>query len=278
VAVPSIQDSLNAGEISPELYGIVSLEKYSSAATTLRNFIVNYRGGALSRPGLIFIGRCKQNPPHPPRPLPFQFSNNQGYILEFGDTGGGYVRFVFQGAYVTESPVSATGATNANPCVVSVSGTPFNNGDWVFASGFGGITQLNGQTFIIAGAMSGSVQLQDLNGNSLNSTSFGTYTSGGTLARIYTISSPYAAVDLPYLKFSESADVLSLTCSNPVTGSEYPPYDLTRLGAASWSLQQTSFAAAISPPSTISATAMSCWPRSPRAPTPRTRTSCWAPA
>jgi hypothetical protein len=58
----------------------------------------------------------------------------------------------------------------------------------------------------------------------------GAYVSGGTFARIYTNKqSPYAAVDLPYLKVVQSADVMSLCCVNQATGTEYPPYDLTRL-------------------------------------------------
>ena len=43
---------------------------------------------------------------------------------------------------------------------------------------------------------------------------------------IYSIPTPYAAVDLPLLKFTQSADVLTLT--HPA----YPPLDLTRSGSA----------------------------------------------
>src|ERR1039458_5285232 len=128
---------MNAGEISPELFGEVSLQKFSSALTTGRNGIVNYRGGFLSRGGLAFVGRCKQIPPIPPRALHFQFSNNQGIVLEFGDQ---YVRFLYQGGYVLEPEIAITGVTNADPAVVSLSGAPFSDGDWVFASGVGGMT------------------------------------------------------------------------------------------------------------------------------------------
>jgi hypothetical protein len=206
----------------------------------------------MSRAGFAAVGRCKQlvSGTGPPRPIPFQFSINQSYVLEFGDQ---YLRFVYLGGYVLENPVTTTGVTQANPAVASVTGTPFSNGDWVFASGFVGMTQLNGNTYIVAGATGGSFQLYDLNGNPVNSTAFGAYVSGGEFSRIYTISTPYAAVDLPYLKFSQSADVMSLTCSNPVTGTEYPPYDLTRLSAIDWTLQETDFDPVITPPATVSA-------------------------
>lgn len=235
------------------MYGEVSLNKYSSAATTLRNFVVNYRGGAMSRAGFAAVGRCKQpTTAAPPRPIPYQFSLSQAYILEFGDN---YLRFVFQGGYVLESPIASTGVTQANPAVASVTGTPFTNGDWVFASGFVGMTQLNGNTYIVAAESSGQFTLHDLNGNPVDSTGFDPYVSGGEFSRLYTIATPYAAVDLPYLKFSQSADVMSLTCSNPVTGTEYPPFDLTRHSGNSWSLAQTDFDPVIMPPATASAVA-----------------------
>ena len=186
----------------------------------------------------------------PPRPIPFQFNITQGYILEFGSN---YLRFVFQGGYVLESGIAITGITQANPAVVSVSGEPYNNGDWVFISGVGGMTQVNGETFIVAGTASGHFSLTDLQGNNVNSGAYGAYTSGGTVSRLYTISTPYAGADLPYLKFSQSADVMTLTCSNPITLSEYPIYDLTRLAAADWTLVQRSFADVIAPPATCSA-------------------------
>jgi hypothetical protein len=256
MVVSLIQGSFAAGEISPELYGQVDLQKMHVAATTLRNMLVNYRGGALSRGGLAYVGRCKQSVTGsgPPRPIPFQFSITQGYILEFGDN---YVRFVYMGGYVLENPVTITGVSNSDPCQIDVAGTPFANNDWVYISGVNGTTQLNGNTYIVSGAASGHFLLEDLNGNPVDATGFGVYTSGGTAARIYTVSTPYAAVDLPYLKFSQSADVMTLTCSNPVTGTEYPPYNLTRNSAASWTLAAITFGAAISPPASTSAIAQS---------------------
>ncbi len=261
MAVSSIQQSLNAGEISPELFGQVSLQKYGSAATTLRNCVVGYRGGSFSRGGLAFVDRTKQTPANsgPPYIIPFQFSITQGYVLEFGDF---YLRFVFQGGYVLESPVTATGATRANPCVISVSGTPFANGDWVFGSGFVGMTQLNGQTFIVQGVASGHFSLTDLDGNALDSTAYGAYVSGGTFSRLYTVVTPYLAIDLPYLKYSQSADVMTLTCSNPITGREYPSYDLTRLAGNSWTLVASDFDAVIQPPANVAASPNSVAPSS----------------
>ena len=259
MALPLDQTAFAAGEISPELYGQVSLAKYNVAATTLRNMTVNYRGGAMSRAGLAFVGISKQTlalaagtSTGPPRCIPFQFSITQGYALEFGDQ---YLRFIYQGGYVLETGVAITGATKASPCVISVTGTPYANGDWVYIAGVGGMTQLNGNTYIVAGAASGSFQLHDLQGNAVDSSAYGAYTSGGDAYRLYTVVTPYYAEDLLYLKYSQSADVMSLTCSNSALGREYPPYDLTRLSAIDWQLTLTNFDPVISAPASCAATA-----------------------
>ena len=259
------QTSLSAGEISPELYGEVDLKKINSAATTLRNAFVNYKGGAKSRGGLAAVGVSLQSTflqagtsTGPPRPIPFAFSITQGYILEFGDN---YLRFVFDGGYVLEPPVTITGATQANPCAIDVTGSPFNIGDWVFIAAVQGMTQLNGNTYIVSGGASGHFTITDLQGNAVNSTGFGAYTGGGTVSRLYTIlNAPYAAVDLPYLKYSQSADVMRLTCVNQVTGTEYPPYELIRLGATDWTLMPINLDPAITPPASISAVSNSLAP------------------
>lgn len=210
----------------------------------------------MSRGGLALVGRCLQSVSGtgPPRPIPFQFSITQGFVLEFGDN---YLRFVSDGGYVLEPAVPIIGATQANPCTISVTGTPFANGDWVFIADALGMTQLNNATYIVASAAPGSFTLEDLNGNPLDSTTFGAYAGLGEVARIYTITTPYAAIDLPYLKFSQSADVMRLTCVNPLTQIEYQPHTLTRLAGANWTLAVTDFAPASDPPNSVSAVANS---------------------
>lgn len=110
-------------------------------------------------------------------------------------------------------------------------GTAYNNGDAVFLSGIEGPTWLNGQIFIVQDATTGSFALADIFGNPIGTDSFPAYSGGGTAARIYTVTSPYAEADLRWIKFTQSADVLSLACWNQITGTDYLPYDLTRNGA-----------------------------------------------
>lgn len=254
MSVPTtIQNSFVGGEISPSLFGRTDLAKWHNGASTMRNFFVNYRGGAASRAGLAYVGMCKQpGTAAPPRDIPFQFNINQGYALEFGDQ---YMRIKSNGAYVIENSKNITAITKANPGVFTSAAHGYSNGDWIFIVGVGGMTNFNGLTWIVQNATTNTFTVTDLFGTAIDTTTFSAYTSGGTAARLYTVVSPYAAVDLPYLKFTQSADVMSLTCVNPVTLTQYPPYDLERFGATNWTFTAVTFASAIAAPTGTSATA-----------------------
>lgn len=248
-SVVSIQNSLAAGELSPALYGRIDLEKWHSGTSTCRNFFVNYRGGVASRAGLAYVGTCKQpGTASPPRDIPFQFSVSQGYVLEFGDQ---YMRIKTNGAYVTEAAKTVTGVNSAGKFTTSgVHG--YSVGDWVYDVGN---TNFSGLTWIVATTPTTSTfTVTDLFGTVISSA---TVSGAGTVARIYTVTAPYAAVDLPYLKFTQSADTMTLCCVNQETGTEYPSYSLVRSGQTNWVFTQESFGTIVSPPTGLTATATS---------------------
>lgn len=259
---PIIQTSFISGELSPSIFGRTDKAQYKNGASTMRNFFVSYRGGAMSRAGFAYVGMCKQGAPNsggtatnnPPRDISFQYSIDQGYALEFGDQ---YMRVKYRGAYVTESGRNISAATNANPLIISSSAHGFSNGDWVYIAGMAGMTQLNGLTWIVTNVTTNNFRLTDLFGNVVNSTSFGVYTSGGTASRIYTAVSPYAAIDLPYLKFTQSANTMNLACWNQKTNTEYAPYNLQRQAQTNWVFTLVSFDVVISPPATVTSSATS---------------------
>jgi len=253
MTAPILQNALNAGELSPSLFGRTDLDKYRKGCSTLRNFFASYRGGAASRAGTAFVGQCKQgslgnNAALPPVLIPFQYSVTQGIALEFGDN---YLRFAIDGAYVTETPIPIYGFNNVSPALISVNNL-WAPGDWVYASGIGGIPEVNGRLFVIGTRSPIGVTLLDpLTGGNVDATNWPLWTGGGTLARIYEVSTPYAASDLPLLKWTQSADVMTLTHPS------YPPYDLTRINYNNWTLTQTSFDVAIAAPTALFASASS---------------------
>jgi hypothetical protein len=76
--------SFNAGEWSPKLEGRVDQEKYQNASVTLENFIPQIHGGIEKRPGTRHVTSVK-NSANSTVLIPFEFSTQQAYVLEFGD-------------------------------------------------------------------------------------------------------------------------------------------------------------------------------------------------
>lgn len=80
--------NFNAGELSPLLRCRCDIEKYASGASRMENFEVLPQGGMRNRAGTEFISEVKDSGKRV-RLIPFVFSVEQCYMLEFGD---GYVR------------------------------------------------------------------------------------------------------------------------------------------------------------------------------------------
>lgn len=239
-----IQSSFSTGEWAPNLNARVDLAKYHNAAALMRNFFVDYRGGASTRFGTKYILQAK-NSTLPVRLIPFQASFTIGYILEFGQN---YIRFYYQGAPVLETAKALTGITNANPGVLGSLAHGYSNGDWVFVNGVVGMTQVNGQYYIVAGAATNTFQLHDLNGNPVNTTAYGAYTSGGTVSRVYTIASPYSASDLALVKFAQNVNTMVLCHPS------YPPQILTLNSATAWTIAPITFGSTVAAPTISSIT------------------------
>lgn len=236
--LPVIQPSFAAGEISPQLFAHIDLAKLHIGAALMRNFIVDYRGGASNRQGTKFVARAKDSV-NPVRLIPFTFNVLQAYELEFGHN---YMRVIMNGSPVLEPAKVITAITQANPGVLTSNGHGFLNGDTVFITGVGGMTQLNGRTFLVAGVTANTFTLTDLDGVAINTTVYGAFTAGGAVARVFTLNTPYAGADLALLKFAQNADVMTLT---------HPSYKiqlLTRTQHYEWSIVPLTFNPVISTP------------------------------
>jgi hypothetical protein len=160
VAEGVFQTSFGAGELSPNLYAREDIEKYSSGAALMRNFYVDYRGGASNRPGTEFKAECYSSAAT--RLIPFVFSQDQSYVLEFSATN---IRVYQLGAYVTD------------------------------------------------------------------------------------ITSPYTVDALFYLKYVQSADVMT------ITHPDYPPYNLSRTSLTTFTLEAVTVGPTIAAPANLTASA-----------------------
>jgi hypothetical protein len=79
-----IQNSFNAGELSPRLLGRSDLDKYQNSSETLLNMEVMPHGPVTSRGGTQHIEATKTGT-EKARLVPFEFSTAQAYVLEFGN-------------------------------------------------------------------------------------------------------------------------------------------------------------------------------------------------
>src|SRR6516164_4316256 len=241
-STPVIQTSFNAGEWAPALNARVDVQKYHSGAALLRNFFVDYRGGATTRPGTRFVCPALSN--GVVRLIPFQASIAVGYVLEFGD---GYMRPIANGAPILNPSVVVSGITQANPGVVTAVGHGYSNGQQVFISGVGGMSQINGGFYFVKNVTANTFTLTDPSGAAIDTTSYGAFASNGTVASVYQIASPYTQFEVFGIKYTQDVNILIMCHGN------HPPYQLV-LGASptSWTLSAIVFGSTATVPTGVS--------------------------
>ena len=222
-----------AGELSDRLDGRTDLTRYFNGAKTLENFLVYPAGGAARRPGTKFIHEVKVSA-NAARLIPFEFNTTTAntYVLEFGNN---YFRVYQDGGIVTETGKTISGATKANPVVITATAHGFSNGDHVIIGSVAGMVELNGVTGIVANKTTNTFELTDVDGTNINSTAFTTYTSGGTASKIVEVSTTYTTAQLPEIKFTQSADVMY------ITHSSHPVRKISRTSNTDWTITDVTF-------------------------------------
>lgn len=243
MAQTHIQPSFAAGELSPTLYSRVDIAKYHAGVGLARNFFVDYRGGLSNRTGTRFVMQCKLGN-YSPRLIAFQYSIQQNYELLFED---GTVRFISNGAPVLETGFAITAINNAFPVKVTVPGHNFAVGDWIYINNLNGEGELNQRFFIVYQILASGILLYSTTGQPIDATSYSAYINSGTVSRVLTVSSPYSAADLRRLKYTQNANTMTFTHPS------YPPYNLDRIGPASWVFTAIQFVTNQAPPTIITA-------------------------
>ena len=137
------QTSFTAGEISPELYSRADTSEYIKGLDTATNVVIDPHGPVRRRNGTKFQAEVKDSSAAV-RLARYQFSQDVAYILELGNL---YIRVFKEEGQVTESDVTITGVTQADPGVVTTSTSHgYSNGDHVYITGVVGMTELNKST------------------------------------------------------------------------------------------------------------------------------------
>ena len=224
--VSIINTNFTAGELSEELFGRVDIAKYNNGAETLENFMVMPHGGISRRPGTRFVKEVKSSAAKT-RLIPFEFSTTQAYCIELGNL---YARFYKDQGAILEANKTISGATKANPCVITATSHGYSNGDEVYISSVVGMTELNGKYYKIKNKSTHTFELTDIDDDNINSSGFTTYGSAGTAARVYTIATTYETAKIFDIQFAQSADVLYL--AHP----SYPPKKISRTAHTTWTI------------------------------------------
>ena len=223
--VSTIVTNFRAGELSPRLEGRIDLDKYNEAAQTMQNMLVFPQGGATRRPGSYYAGTSKDG--GQVRLVNFEYSDEQAYVLEFGNN---YIRFFKDGGILTESQKTITGATAANPVVVTAGSHGYSNGDRVFITEVTGMTELNNREFTVANKTTNTFELSGIDGSA-----FTAYSSGGKSGKIVEVTTTYTTAQVFEINHAQSADVLFLA------HKDHEPAKLTRTTASSFTLTDIDF-------------------------------------
>lgn len=236
----TIQRSFAGGEISPALAARADTVKYQTGLKTCRNFKVQRYGGVANRTGSEFVAEVSDST-KTVRLLKFVYNADQTYALEFGNL---YMRVIQNGAQISDLSLPIIGITQANPAVLSYTGTDPVNGQEVYISGVVGMTRVNNRSFKIANVNAGAntLELRYMDNTNVNSTTFAAYTSGGTAARVYEIVTPYLEAHLRALQIVQSGNKVTLVHPS------YAPRDLTRTSSTAWTLTTITFAPTLAAP------------------------------
>lgn len=224
MSIKHLLRSFAGGELAPELAGRIDLSKYQTGLSLCRNMLVLPHGPVTRRPGFEFVNAAKDST-QPVRLIPFSFSADQTAVLEFGHQ---YVRFHIDGGTLLETAKAIAIIVDD---VVQINGHGFSVGDWLYI----------GSRFLRVATVpeANLFTVEDLLGNPVTPT-------GTTAARVYTLASPFDGADVFGIKFTQSADVLTLAHKS------YATRELVRNSAINWAFRTVSFAPTISPPPSVS--------------------------
>lgn len=206
------QVSFARGELCPPLHMRTDIEQYSIGLKTLKNGFVHQEGCVSNRAGLEFVDEVKDSSKKT-RLIPFVFNSEQTYIIEAGDK---YFRFIHDGGYIVKDDADAW-ITSKN----------YKKGDFV--------TNSDKTYYCLENHTSGTFATDKANGKWIEQD-------------IYEIVTPYKSEDLQYIKYAQSADILTLT------HIDYAPKELIRYGHDNWSLDDIVFSPSITAPTGITAT------------------------
>lgn len=206
--------------------GRTDLPQYQNAAAELTNFKPELRGGLIISPGLKFIQPTFDSSVKS-HLYTFEFNTEQAYIIEAGNL---YFRFYTENGRVHKTSVAVSNAVNNGSGAIRLTATGhgLSTGQYAFVDGIVGTTEANGDW---------QVTVVDANTVDLNNSVFtNAYVSGGTIAQIVHLTTPYTSSEVASLDFAQTNDVAYIAHPN------HPVQKLTRTSPTTFTLTEVVFA------------------------------------
>lgn len=111
-------------------------------------------------------------------------------------------------------PKTITAITKANPAKVTAASHGFNDGDKVRFDNIEGMTELNGNIYIVSNKTTNDFELKDFDGNNINSTSYSTYFANGEARKLVTTISGLTHLNgQQVVAFGDGANIGTFTVS-----------------------------------------------------------------
>lgn len=223
-----IQPTFSRGEISPRLFSRADIDHWKMALAECLNWNVLKQGGLRRRPGTEWINEVMKSDDGAARLVPFIFSTQQAYVLEFGNL---YVRFYANGGIVNKNSLTGATITIAAPGVVTWAAHSLNNDDPVIFSSSGALPTgiVSGVTYYVRNKTTNTFELTTTRGGASSIATTGTQSGTHSAISPSEVVTPYDINDIWQLQFSQSADVLY------IAHKDFAPRILTRVGASAFS-------------------------------------------
>lgn len=229
------------GEVSPAFWGRTDLSKYDLGAALLENYFVDYRGGAVSRQGSEFGGYLELDEGYK---LSRFRGTNSDYLMVFS---ANRLRFMQNNSFVTLPPIPLTFA-NQELARFSSAGHDYETGDMVIVTAPTGMTELDQRQFIVSITTVNTFILTQVSGAVLDISSYTPFDGNESVAKVYTVETPYAKKDLYKLNVVQRYNRIRLTHQN------YARRELTFIAPTNWALEELGKVTTVLPPISLSGT------------------------
>jgi len=172
----------------------IRVSNYTKFGTVTENIAAEWYSGMPAGDGLILVNIADDGT-----------TSDQNGVLE---TTNGFTD-ASTAAGFTAQQKTITGATAADPVVVTSAAHGFSDGDRVRITKVVGMSELNNIRYKINNVTTNTFELQDENGNDIDGSNFTAYSSGGQVVKVG-----------PDLDVENAAEVVQFTFGSAVAGND----------------------------------------------------------